>query len=82
MPTTEEIAKRKPSAEKSTLILPSLGAMQDSSLRLEIGAKTHVGKVRGNNEDQYLIVRAKKLVEVLDCSLPEAQCPPLPDCEC
>ena len=38
-------------------------------IRINFGAMTHVGKVRRNNEDQFLIVRLKKSLEVLQGSL-------------
>jgi protein phosphatase len=40
-------------------------------VRVEFGALTHVGKVRPNNEDQYLIARLCKSVQVLSTSLPD-----------
>lgn len=38
--------------------------------KVQFAAMTHVGKVRKNNEDQYLVARLKKTLEVLDSSLP------------
>jgi protein phosphatase len=45
------------------------------------GAKTHQGLVRENNEDQYLVVRLRKSLELLDTSLPEDDRPHLTDQE-
>jgi protein phosphatase len=39
-------------------------------VRVDFGALTHVGKVRPNNEDQYLIARLSKSLDVLASSLP------------
>jgi protein phosphatase len=38
---------------------------------MQFGAQTHVGKVRLNNEDQYLIARACKSLDILSTSLAE-----------
>jgi protein phosphatase len=42
---------------------------------------THVGLVRPNNEDQYLIVRLRKSLELLDTSLAHADIPRIADQE-
>jgi protein phosphatase len=44
--------------------------------RLEFGALTHMGKVRRNNEDHYLIARASKALEILQTSMPPDSCRP------
>jgi protein phosphatase len=38
-------------------------------VRVEFGAKSHVGNVRTNNEDQYLVGRARKSLDVLATGL-------------
>jgi PPM family protein phosphatase len=50
---------------------PAPGKPLLTPVRIEFGAMTHVGKVRLNNEDQYLVARLKKSLEVLDGSLAE-----------
>jgi protein phosphatase len=40
---------------------------------VQFGALSHVGKVRKNNEDQYLVARLKKTLEVLQGSSPAAE---------
>jgi protein phosphatase len=42
-------------------------------LQVELGALSHVGKVRPNNEDQYLTARLHKSMEILASSLPPEQ---------
>jgi len=42
-------------------------------VRLQFGAQTHVGKVRSNNEDQYLVARAHKALDIIATSLQEEQ---------
>jgi protein phosphatase len=39
-------------------------------VRADFGALTHVGKVRPNNEDQYLVTRLSKSLDILASSLP------------
>ena len=57
----------------STLDLPRPLPVGPSAVRIEFGARTHVGRVRTNNEDQYLIARLSKSLQVLDSSLPPEQ---------
>jgi serine/threonine protein phosphatase PrpC len=42
---------------------------------VDIGAATHPGCVRPNNEDSYLVVRASRSLETLHTSLPEGSIP-------
>ncbi len=58
-----------------TVILPVRERMDLVKVRVEFGALTHIGKVRSNNEDQYLIVRGTKALDVLGTSLPPEQSP-------
>ncbi len=39
-------------------------------LRVHIGASSHLGKVRTNNEDQYAVIRRRRSREALMTSLP------------
>jgi protein phosphatase len=49
--------------------------------RLEFGALTHVGNVRRNNEDQFLVARARKSLDILATSLSAEAGPPPADRE-
>lgn len=42
---------------------------------VELGAATHLGKVRRNNEDSYLVARAERSLEVLFTNLPSGDVP-------
>lgn len=46
-----------------------------SVVRMEFGALSHVGKVRPNNEDHYLITRLYRGQETLFTNLPEGEVP-------
>jgi protein phosphatase len=61
-----------------TPVTPSQSPTGRPSVRVEFGARTHVGKVRRNNEDQYLIARVAKSLEVLQTSLPPEEDAGLP----
>lgn len=43
---------------------------------MELGAATHVGKVRERNEDGYLVCRLGRYLERVSSSLPESELPP------
>lgn len=58
----------QPIGGDSTAEFPTPTELQD--VRVEFAAMSHVGKVRRNNEDQYLVARLKKTVEVLQTSAP------------
>jgi protein phosphatase len=53
----------------TTVILPEQGPEETVNVRLDAAARTHVGNVRPNNEDQYLIARLRKSLDVLASSL-------------
>src|SRR5690348_16578811 len=61
--------------EQTTVLLPDSMFSRPGNIRLEFGAETHVGKVRSKNEDQYLIARARKSLDILATSLHEHQLP-------
>ncbi len=50
------------------------------SVRVEFGARSHTGKVRENNEDQWLVVRKRRTRDVLMTSLPESWLPSVEEC--
>jgi PPM family protein phosphatase len=60
-------------ADESTVDMPSPAPTAPSSVRVEFGARTHVGKVRPNNEDHHLIARLSKSLQVLCSSLPRGK---------
>jgi protein phosphatase len=67
MAKTEEIA---PGSEESTLDHVRPTASKRPSVQITFGASSHVGKVRPNNEDQYLVARLCKSLQVLHTGLP------------
>jgi protein phosphatase len=42
-------------------------------VRVDFAAATHIGKVRPKNEDQFLVARARKSLDILATSLPEGE---------
>jgi serine/threonine protein phosphatase PrpC len=56
-------------ASADTAEFPAL-ATGAGVLRVTFAARTHVGKVRPNNQDQYLIARLRKSVDVLAATAP------------
>jgi protein phosphatase len=50
-----------------------------AAVQVEFGALTNAGKVRSNNEDQYLVTRVTKSLHVLHTSLPRREDPALAD---
>src|SRR5262245_10405722 len=46
-----------------------------SEVKVDLGAATHVGLVRANNEDSYLVVRAERFLETLLTNLPAGNHP-------
>lgn len=57
-------------SSKTTVFLPRSGSGRCARVRLELGARTDAGKVRGNNEDHYLVARLAKSMTVCATSLP------------
>lgn len=79
MPDDPPAAETDPSG-MDTVRIPS-PEPEPATTRLTFAAKTHVGRVRSNNEDQYLVVRLRKSLELLDTSLPSDERPQLADQE-
>jgi protein phosphatase len=67
--------------DRSTENLPCPAPLSPLKVRVEFAARTDVGRVRSNNEDQYLIARLDKSLQVLDSSLPPSQNTRLSDLE-
>ena len=44
-------------------------------VRIDVGALTHTGHLRTNNEDQYYVARASRALETMATSLPDADVP-------
>jgi protein phosphatase len=55
----------------TTLILPAAESPIAARVRIQYGAETHVGKVRSSNEDQYLVARAVKSLDILATTVPQ-----------
>jgi PPM family protein phosphatase len=67
MPYSKRLRKR-------TAIPPAVEATGDAPqpVRVQIGASSHLGKVRTNNEDQYAVIRRRRSREALMTSLPSS----------
>jgi hypothetical protein len=72
METTNPAPDNESSSAATTISLPAPASTSPGSVRLQFGAQTHVGKVRSNNEDQYLVARACKSLDILATTLPGA----------
>ena len=59
----------------STAEFPPAEPAVPPRVRVQFGAMSHVGKVREHNEDQFLIVRMQKTLEVIQESLPAKKDP-------
>lgn len=55
--------------------IPEMPRPYSSLVRVELGALTHVGRVRSNNEDSYLVFTTGRTWERLLTSLPEGTIP-------
>jgi serine/threonine protein phosphatase PrpC len=78
MAPSEQTLAGADSASPTTTLLPWKTPGDPVSVRLDFSALTHVGKVRANNEDQHLIVRLRKSLDVVATSLrPEQYAQPL-----
>jgi PPM family protein phosphatase len=51
--------------DATTVVLPAESPPAPAAARIEFAARTDVGKVRPSNQDQFLVARLSKLVEVL-----------------
>ena len=61
--------------DESTIDLTPPTPTAPPSVRVEFGARTHVGRVRPNNEDRHLIARLSKSLQVLRTDLPRGNSP-------
>jgi PPM family protein phosphatase len=61
--------ERADNENTTLLICPPQSLGSHAVVRLTFGALTHIGKVRPNNEDQFLIARASKSFDILTTSL-------------
>jgi protein phosphatase len=59
--------------DPSLLATVELPVARPPRVRIQFGALTHVGKVRSNNEDQFLVARMFKAMQVLHSSQPGEQ---------
>lgn len=66
-PTTDSVNPTE------TTIVSSVAATAPAKVWLEFAGQTHIGKVRPNNEDQFLIARVSKSLVLLATSLPPEQ---------
>lgn len=66
MPISESVL----TLEDATADYPIMADSRPSRVAIHFGAQTHPGKVRGNNEDHFLIARLAKTMQVYKTSLP------------
>jgi protein phosphatase len=81
MNQTTEFKPSDDSSEKSTVILTAEDLDRPVPVRVDLAGLSHVGKVRPNNEDQFLIARMRKSLEVLASTQPYEGDAALPDRE-
>jgi protein phosphatase len=60
------------SNEAPTVEMPAVAPPRPDKVHIEVGALSHVGKVRQNNEDHFLVARLRKALTVLRSNLPGA----------
>jgi protein phosphatase len=73
MTKTENQKTKELAAELSDL--NRFFAPEPPPVRVEFGARSHPGRVRPNNQDQWLVVRRRRTRDVLMTSLPEGWLP-------
>jgi len=73
---SDEIDETAP-LNDTTIIIPPQAPAKPVRVSFEFGAQTNIGKVRSKNEDQYLIARASKGLDILATSLSEDERRPL-----
>jgi PPM family protein phosphatase len=64
------IPETAPTLDDATGDYPVRANSPPSRVEIHFGARTHPGKVRGNNEDHFLIARLTKTIQVCKTSLP------------
>jgi protein phosphatase len=60
------------SASRTDVLPPGVAS---SAVRVDLAARSHVGKVRPNNEDHFLVVRFHRALQTLLTNLPEGLLP-------
>jgi PPM family protein phosphatase len=60
-----------------TVIQPASSSTPFADVRIEFGSRTDLGKARPNNEDQFLIARMSKALDILATSVPADNGPEL-----
>jgi serine/threonine protein phosphatase PrpC len=72
MATPDSMSDSLHSGDDTTIVIPP-AATGPAKVWLEFAAQTHIGKVRPQNEDQYLIARLSKALVLLATSVPAEQ---------
>jgi protein phosphatase len=67
MPSRQPLSSR----DEPTDDYPLVAEPRRRRVRIEFGAQTHPGRVRGNNEDQFLVAKLAKSMQVCKSSLPD-----------
>ena len=55
--------------------------MRSPLVHVDLGARSHPGKVRLNNEDHYLVTRFERTMKTLLTNVPEGTVPTIPEPE-